>query len=264
MKNAAPVPFLLILTASALLATRAVSFGQEPPTTETPTPAAPTSTPAAATEATPAPAIANEGTNPTGLEGEHRCRGRNPDGTNYQGNVSIRTKDGLILVEWNVNGKKSYGTGLLQGTVLGVGLDDGVAVYQIVPQPQGASLIGIWAVEGAKDACAETILIGEADQTEAKFPTPSLNGAYRAVTLNGDGIKEETPFSISGKNALKQVKLKDGTKAEGLQLGNGLAVITGDGLEVFQLTKDQAGKPSLSGRSFDQTAIREVTLIPYE
>jgi hypothetical protein len=241
-----------------------VSFAQEPPKEENPAPTAAIPASAMVTEATPAPAIANQGTNPTGLEGEHRCRGRNPDGTNYQGNVSIRTKDGLILVEWNINGKKSYGTGLLQGTVLGVGLDDGVAVYQIVPQPQGTSLIGIWAVEGAKEACAETILIGEADQTEAKFPTPSLNGVYRAVSLKADGTREETPFSISGKGALKHVKLKDGTKAEGLQLGNGLTVITADGLEVFQLNKDQAGKPSLSGRSFDQTAIREIALIPYE
>ncbi len=255
MKIAAPVPFLLILAASALLSTMVASRAQEPPKEERPAPAA-------ATEA--APAIANGGMNPTALEGEHRCRGRNPDGTNYQGSVTIRTKDGLILVEWNVNGKKSYGTGLLQGTVLGVGLDDGVAVYQIVPQPQGASLIGIWAVEGAKEACAETILIGEADQTEAKFPTPALNGAYRAVSLKADGTREETPFSVSGKDALKHVKLKDGTKAEGLQLGNGLAVITADGLEIFQLNQAEAGKPILSGRSFDQTAIREVTLIPYE
>lgn len=251
------VPSLLLLAASALLAAEVAGFAQDQP-------AAQPSPPPALSEATPAPIAPNEGGNPTGLEGQHRCRGRNPDGTNYQGTVTIRSKDGLMLIEWNVNGKKSYGTGLLQGAVLGVGLDDGVAIYQVVPQPQGVSLIGSWAVEGAKEACAETILIGEADQTEAKFPTPSLNGVYRAISLKADGTREETPFSITGKDMLKHVKLKDGTKAEGLQLGPGLAVITSEGLEVFQLEKDQAGKPALNGHSFDQTGIREITLIPYE
>lgn len=256
MKIAAFAPSLpFLVAASALLAITVPGFGQNPPIVDAPS---------AAPESIPSPAVASEGINPAGLEGVCRCRGRNPDGTNYQGTVTIRTKDGLVLIEWNINGKKSYGTGLLQGTVLGVGLDDGVAIYQIVPQPQGASLIGLWAVEGAKEACEEAILIGEADQTTAKFPTPSLNGAYRAVSVKADGTKEETPFSVSGKEAMKHVKLKDGTKAEGLQLGNGLAVITPDGLAVFQLGKDQTGKQTLSGRSFDQTAIREVTLIPYE
>ncbi|CAN5567311.1 hypothetical protein BH09VER1_BH09VER1_30850 [soil metagenome] len=257
MKIAAYFPALpSLMAASILLLAIGPGNGQEMPQ--------PSPGPVVTGEATPAPANANQGTDSSALEGEHRCRGRNPDGTNYQGLVTIRVKDGLFLMEWDINGKKSYGTGLLQGTTLGVGLDDGTAIYKVVPQPQGISLIGLWAVEGAKEACHETILLGDADQTTAKFPAPGINGVYRAVTLNADGTKEETPFSISGKDTLKYVKLKDGTKAEGLQLGDGLAVITPTGLAVFQIGQNQNGNQILSGRSFDQTAVREVTLVPYE
>lgn len=196
------------------------------------------------------------------LAGEHTVRGRNADGSPYEGKVRIRVKSRLLLIEWAVNDQLSYGTGLVEGLTLGVALESGVAIYQIVPQAEGKSLIGLWAGEGAESASEETILIGDTDVSDAKFEVQPINGGYQALI---GGVKGATNVEITGGDIVKRLALESGgqtAEAEGLALGDGLAVITPDGLSVFSL-QPQGKKFLLTGHSVDEGGqVREVRLEP--
>jgi len=85
--------------------------------------------------------------------------------------VEITVADGVVELEWKIAGAVSHGKGALVGMTLGVALDDGLAVYRLVGQAEGQSLIGIWSGAGFGSVGGEdAILIGNADLTEADFP----------------------------------------------------------------------------------------------
>ncbi len=196
------------------------------------------------------------------LAGEHAVRGRNPDGSAYEGKVRMRIKGPLVLVEWTIKDQVSYGTGLVEGLTLGVALENGVAIYQIVPQAEGKSLIGLWAGEGAEKASEETIFIGDTDVDEAQFAVEEINGVYRATNEAAQGIP--STVTISGGPTVKAISLKSGgnsAAAEGLALGEGLAVITPDGFTVFQVLPGKKGL-SLLGHSVDR--VGQISLVSLE
>lgn len=49
------------------------------------------------------------------LGGEYIVDGKNPDGSWYQGEVSISVENGFILIVWTVGGQKTYGKAIRQG-----------------------------------------------------------------------------------------------------------------------------------------------------
>ena len=201
---------------------------------------------------------------PATLVGEHPCKGRNPDGSTYEGTVTIRVKNGLVLIEWNIGGNKTYGTGLVEGMGLGVGLESGLALYQIVPQAEGKSLIGLWATEGSKQATVEAIFIGDTDVTDADFPVDEINGLYR---LHGKG-GAETDVEIAGADMNKIVSLQSAPKkpwAQGLLLGSTFAMVTPTGLSVFEVQKSKNGGAHLTGKALDGTGkVTPESLTPFE
>ncbi len=187
---------------------------------------------------------------PAVLAGEHPCKGRNPDGSTYEGTATIRVKNGLVLIEWNIGGKKSYGTGLVEGMGLGVGLESGLALYQIVPQAEGKSLIGVWATEGSEEATVEAIFIGDTDVTDADFPVEEVNGLYQLKETGG----EETGVKITGKGMVRIVSQQSAPKqpwAQGLLLGSTFAMVTPTGLSVFEIWPAKKGAPTLRGKAVD-------------
>ncbi|CAN5677121.1 hypothetical protein BH09VER1_BH09VER1_02510 [soil metagenome] len=253
---ATPTPAPLPVTVPLPSATpRAVATATPSPRpSEAPTPSATPSQTSMAGQLA-APAISERSLDSTTLAGTHTCRGKNPDGSEYEGKVEIRVKNGLVLMEWTIAGKKSHGTGMIEGTCLGVSLDDGLAIYQVVPQAEGKSLIGRWAGEGAKTANEEVILIGETDVATAKFPLAKINGAYRCLIEKAKGGRDEGPLSISGGEVVKKVAQVKGNPGQGLLLGDGLAVITPSGLMVLEIGAGPGGRTSLSGHFLDQTGI---------
>ena len=187
---------------------------------------------------------------PKQIAGTHTCKGTNPDGSKYEGTVALRIKKGLVLMEWDIDGKTSHGTGLLVGMTLGVALDDGLAIYKIFPQDEGFSLIGRWAAEGTEESAGEAILIGNAEMTKAKIPVSKINGSYDWVRESSGESQEEGTAKISGGDVSKTIRWSIGKKAipgQGLALGDGLAVIRPDGLAVYQLL--EGDRSHLSGRS---------------
>lgn len=194
---------------------------------------------------------------PKQLVGSHACEGTNPDGSKYEGTIAIRCKNGLVLMEWEIAGKKSHGTGLLEGMTLGVALDDGLAIYQVFPQDEGFSLIGRWAAEGSQSASNESILIGDADMKKARIPVSKLNGSYAWLRESSGDSQDEGAASISGGDASKTVRWTLGKKVvtgQGLAHGEGLAVIRPDGLAVYQLLLDKKKQPYLAGHSLRKPA----------
>jgi hypothetical protein len=203
---------------------------------------------------------------PAQIAGTHTCKGTNPDGSKYEGTVTFRVKRGLVLIEWDIDGKTSHGTGLIEGMTLGVALDDGLAIYHIFPQAEGFSLIGRWAAEGAEEASGEVILAGQGDMEKAKIPASIMNGSYDWVRESSGGSQEEGTAKISGGDVSKTVRWNLGKKVipgQGLALGDGLAVIRPDGLAVYQLLEDDENHPYLAGRSLRPPAtISQETLKP--
>lgn len=189
---------------------------------------------------------------PKQIAGTHACKGTNPDGSKYEGTVTVRIKKGLVFMEWDIQGKTSHGTGLLEGMTLGVALDDGLAIYHIFPQAEGFSLIGRWAAEGAEESAGEVILVGQGDMEKAKIPVSKINGSYDWVRESPGDSQEEGTAKISGGDVSKTVRWALGKKVipgQGLALGDGLAVIRPDGLAVYQLLEDDEKSPYLAGRS---------------
>lgn len=189
---------------------------------------------------------------PKRIAGNHTCKGTNPDGSKYEGTVTVSIKKGLVLMEWDIQGKTSHGTGLLEGMTLGVALDDGLAVYHIFPQDEGFSLIGRWATEGAEEVAGEVILVGQGDMEKVKIPVSKMNGSYDWVRESSGDSQEEGTAKISGGDVSKTVRWNLGKKVipgQGLALGDGLVVIRPDGLAVYQLLEDDENHPYLAGRS---------------
>jgi hypothetical protein len=199
------------------------------------------------------------------LAGEHTVVGRNADGAEYKGTVTIRVKGGLLLFEWKIGDTTTHGTGLLEDMTVGVGLEDGLAIYQAVPQAEGISLIGLWKTEDGKTTLEETILVGNADSTEAKFEVRKVNGDYVFHRELKDEIVKGAA-AISGGDIVKKVdwNLPSHTMyGIGLLLGDGLAVITPEGLAVYAIVADDDGKEYFAGESLNAAgAVVQETLKP--
>lgn len=205
---------------------------------------------------------------PASLEGRHEVSGRNPDGSPYQGEVTVRVKDRLVLMQWKVGERETFGTGVVEGMTLGVALQGGVAIYGAVPQAEGMSLVGLWSQEGSGAASEETILVGNADVTDAQFEVGAFNGTYNALRETADGSQDEERMIIAGEDIVKTLTVGSGErvqKAEGLALGDGLAAITPDGLMVLNLRGGDEGRKDLSGvMVLGDGSVSSVSLVPAE
>ena len=195
------------------------------------------------------PAADAESLDPSRLAGIHQVIGRNPNGTSYKGSVEIRVVDGVVELDWTIAGAVYHGRGALVGMTLGVALDDGLALYRVVGQSEGLSLIGIWANSGSATAGGDVILIGNADMTEADFPVEESNGEYVSLREVENG-QVEGKVAISGGEKVKKVLWTAGektTKCQALALGEGLAILTPTGVSVFEKHLDNDGNASLVG-----------------
>ncbi len=202
------------------------------------------------------------------LEGTHAVSGRNPDGSAYQGEVTVRVKDGLVLMQWKTGERETFGTGVVVGMTLGVALQGGVAIYGAVPQAEGMSLVGLWSQEGSGEASEETIFVGNADVTDAQFEVADFNGTYTARREKADGSQDEERMVIAGEDIVKTLTVGSGErvqKAEGLALGDGLAAITPDGLMVLNLRVADEGQRDFSGvMVLGDGSVSAVSLVPVE
>ena len=212
------------------------------------------------------PDAATRRLDPAQLVGEHKYMGRNPNGAAYEGTVTIRAKGGLLLFQWTIGDTVTHGTGLLEDMTVGVALENGLAIYQAVPQAEGISLIGLWKTQGAKTASEETILVGNADSTNAKFEVRDVDGAY---DFRREGPGEATVngmVKISGREVVKAFEFQsdDGNfDGEGLALGDGLAVITPDGLAVYAIEPEANGQERFAGESVNAKGqVAKETLVP--
>ena len=191
----------------------------------------------------------SESFDPNRLVGVHSVSGTNPDGSTYKGTVKIRVANGLVGLEWKIGSSVSHGRGILVGQTLGVALDDGIAIYRIIGQAEGQSLIGFWSGAGSPVTNPEAILIGNADMTQANLPAEQINGKYTSLREVDDG-QVEGSVKISGGEIAKTALWKIGNKSskcQGLALSDGLAILTPSGLSVFTKRGD-----SLEGQSVTQ------------
>ncbi len=202
------------------------------------------------------------------LEGTHAVSGRNPDGSSYQGEVTARVKDGLVLLQWKIGGHEMFGTGVVVGMTLGVALQGGVAVYGAVPQAEGMSLVGLWSQEGSGQASEETIFVGKADVTDAHFEVADSNGIYTALRERDGGSEDKERMVIAGGDVVKTLTVGTGErvqKEEGLALGDGLAAIMPDGLMVLNWRGSQHGRAGLSGVMVPgDGSVSAISLVPAE
>lgn len=98
--------------------------------------------PMVATLTTPVPAAPKAVYAPQ-IEGAYAVQGLNPNGTRYQGRVTIKVKDNTAFFRWDIAGQTFHGQGPLTGNTLVIdwGEDDPV-IYQVNGD---GSLFGTWA-----------------------------------------------------------------------------------------------------------------------
>jgi hypothetical protein len=94
------------------------------------------------------------------IEGVYNCKGVNPGtGTTYQGSVTITRNSAVYAVVWTVGSQVYMGVGLLQGDQFSVGYTDaaktmvGIVIYKV----NGATLNGVWAVQGGSQTGTEVL-----------------------------------------------------------------------------------------------------------
>jgi len=203
------------------------------------------------------------------LEGEFACSGIDPaDGRVYEGTVRISAAGNVVTMEWSRDGGTSRGRGLLIGTTLGVSRDGGgLALYQIVPQAEGKTLVGVWTSESADRAGTETIRIGSPDQPSSRFSATRINGNYVGTLQGQPGVNISAKVAVTGDETLKSVKVTtDGTvvQGRGLLLANGFATAISGGVGVFQVEGE--GKDlRFDGRFIDRSGnTRPASLAPAE
>ncbi len=88
--------------------------------------------------------------------GDWEVAGSNPDGSPYNGTVTIWRTGDTYQVEWIVGDQIFSGTGIAVGDLLSVGYDGGVAVYS--PGGKG-QLYGTWSPIGG-DMLGTEVLSG--------------------------------------------------------------------------------------------------------
>ncbi|HIK07194.1 MAG TPA: hypothetical protein IGS40_21300 [Trichormus sp. M33_DOE_039] len=78
------------------------------------------------------------------ITGQYKCKGKNVDGSTYDGTANITKKGSVYYVKWSVGKQNFNGIGILQGNVLAVsyyGNFSGVAAYRI---ESSSRLVGRW------------------------------------------------------------------------------------------------------------------------
>ncbi|ASV12733.1 MULTISPECIES: LIC10280 family protein [Leptospira] len=83
-------------------------------------------------------------TSPLSIGGKYKVAGTNPNGSPYNGSVTITESNGEYLFTWNVAGQTFTGTGTLEGSTLTVdwGQPEPV-IYEV--KSGGKLLEGTWA-----------------------------------------------------------------------------------------------------------------------
>ncbi len=77
------------------------------------------------------------------LAGTYKVDGRNPNGSQYKGRVTITVKGDTAYFYWEIAGQSYSGQGHLQGSVLTIDWgSDTPVVYQVNPD---GTLSGVWA-----------------------------------------------------------------------------------------------------------------------
>jgi hypothetical protein len=182
--------------------------------------------------------------------------------------VTVRVKDGLVLMQWKVGETEMFGTGVVVGMTLGVALQGGVAIYGAMPQAEGLSMVGLWSREGSGEASEETIFVGQADVTNTEFEVKDFNGTFTASSGNSEGSSNEERVIIAGGDVVKTLTVGTGErvqKAEGLALGDGLAAIMPDGLMVLNWRGGEDERKALSGvMVLGDGSVSPVSLAPAE
>ena len=98
--------------------------------------------PLVATLATPAPAAPKAVYAPQ-IEGAYRVQGLNPNGSGYEGRVTITVKDNTAFFRWEIAGDTFHGQGPLTGNTLVI--DWGEAQPVIYQINADGTLKGTWA-----------------------------------------------------------------------------------------------------------------------
>ncbi len=183
------------------------------------------------------------------LAGKHQVSGKNSDGSPYKGTVKITVQDEVVSLEWTIGKTVSKGKGLLVGNFLGVKLDEGIALYSLVGQADGISLVGLWSGAGSTAVNPDTILIGNPDITSLDLSPTQGTGRYLSLRETDDG-QVEADVLITGKGKAREITWSMGKKktpCQAIAHSSGLAVLTPEGLAVYQEEKDDKGEAWFSG-----------------
>src|SRR5687768_6670922 len=109
--------------------------------------------------------------------GEYAVSGTNPDGSPYEGTLSVSQRGAIHLLSWETGGNHT-GSSLHDGDVVAAVFGDdgcGVALYSI----DGGVLEGTWAGEGSEQFGTE--------RAERISPGRGLDGDYAIVGQNHGG-----------------------------------------------------------------------------
>ncbi|MEM0980531.1 MAG: hypothetical protein AAGH78_09665 [Cyanobacteria bacterium P01_H01_bin.58] len=93
-----------------------------------------------------------------GIDGTYGVKGRNPDGSQYEGTLAVTAQDQSYRFAWQVGEDNFEGVGIQAGETVAVGWGQGncsVAVYEVNPEGQ---LTGLWSTEGGKALGIETAI----------------------------------------------------------------------------------------------------------
>jgi len=163
-----------------------------------------------------------------------------------EGRVTIRKEGDILLFDW---GGKEAGAALQHGKMIGVLRKGGVALYEIVPEAGGVSLVGFRADHGTTAAVPEAIFIGDSRIQTVAFDLPKLPDRYYALRETPDG-RVRFDVTVEGDSRTKQIErriMEEILPGTGLQLGNTLATVDPSGLGIYTRTLDEEEEPILDG-----------------
>lgn len=211
IRIAIPLGIALSLSLTACAPKTSSEPTSEPESTASPTAdAEPTST---ADTTTPAQS--------TSIEGEYAIQGTNPDGSSYEGSLSITSLgEDKYELKWSA-GNDYQGIGFLRGETLAVGWGSAsctVAAYDV--QSDG-SLQGEWALVGQPAVGAETATPAQA-ASDGK-----IDGDYTVTGKNLQGKEYKGTLTITPHDKVYQFSWDVGAAFEGIGLQNGQEIVVG-------------------------------------